>query len=75
MIHIIEKGTKQKTQCSECGCIFSFEKEDIEIMGDYTLEDPISFEGAYFPRKTYKNMTKFIKCPQCSNVIVLEAVR
>ena len=65
MIHIIEKGTKQKTQCSECGCIFSFEKEDIEIMGELD----------YFPRKTYKNMTKFIKCPQCSNVIVLEAVR
>ena len=35
MIHIIEKGTKQKTQCSKCGCIFSFEKEDIEIMGNY----------------------------------------
>ena len=32
MIHIIKKRTKQKTQCSECGCIFSFEKEDIEFV-------------------------------------------
>ena len=63
MIHIIEKGTKQKTQCSKCGCIFSFEKEDIEIMGNY------------HPYKEYNSMRKIIKCPQCSNVIVLEAIR
>ena len=63
MIHIIEKGTKQKTQCSKCGCIFSFEKEDIEIMGNYHTY------------KEYNYMRKTIKCPQCSNVIVLEAVR
>ncbi len=63
MIHIIENGTKQKTQCSECGCIFSFEKEDIEIIGNY------------HPHKEYNSMRKTIKCPQCNNVIVLEAVR
>ena len=63
MIHIIEKGTKQKMQCSKCGCIFSFEKEDIEIMGNY------------YPYKEYNSMRKTIKCPQCSNIIVLEAVR
>ena len=63
MIHVIEKGTKQKTQCSKCGCIFSFEKEDIEIMGNY------------HPYKEYSSMRKTIKCPQCSNVIVLEAIR
>ena len=63
MIHIIEKGTKQKTQCSKCGCIFSFEKEDIEIMGNYHLY------------KEYNSMRKIIKYPQCSNVIVLEAIR
>ena len=56
MIHIIEKETKQKTQCSECGCIFSFEKEDIEFV-DWTA------------------MRKTIKCPQCNNIIVLEAIK
>lgn len=63
MIHIIENGTKQKTQCSECGCIFSFEKEDIEIIRNYN------------PYKEYNPIRKTIKCPQCSNIIVLEAVK
>ncbi len=56
MIHIIQKGTKQKIQCSECGCIFSFEKEDIEITD-------------------WNSMRKTIKCPQCNNIIILEATR
>lgn len=63
MIHIIENGTKQKTQCSECGCIFSFEKEDIEIIRNYN------------PYKEYNSIRKTIKCPQCSNVIILEATK
>lgn len=53
MIRIIEKGTIQKIQCGECGCLFSFEKEDIEI----------------------KNDCKTIKCPQCNNILALEATR
>lgn len=53
MIHIIKKGTKQKIQCGECGCLFSFEKEDMEII----------------------NNCKTIKCPQCDNILVLEAIR
>lgn len=63
MIHIIEKGTKQKKQCSECGCIFSFEKDDIEIISNYN------------PYQEYNSIRKTIKCPQCSNIIVLEAVK
>ena len=31
--------------------------------------------GNYHPYKEYNSMRKIIKCPQCSNVIVLEAVR
>ena len=31
MIKIIEKGTRQKKQCDNCGCIFSFDGEDIEV--------------------------------------------
>lgn len=29
MIRIIEPGTKQIAICNDCGCKFSFEKEDI----------------------------------------------
>jgi hypothetical protein len=63
MIHIIEEGTKQKIQCSECGCIFSFEKDDIEIISNYN------------PYQDYNPIRKTIKCPQCSNIIVLEAIK
>lgn len=31
MIEIIKPGTKEKISCKSCGCLFSYEKEDIEI--------------------------------------------
>ena len=34
MIKIIRKGTKKTIECYECGCYFSFDKEDIEIQED-----------------------------------------
>lgn len=30
MIEIIKHGTKQKTTCKKCGCLFSFENEDLK---------------------------------------------
>ena len=33
MIKIIEPGTRTITKCSECGCKFSYENEDIEKDG------------------------------------------
>jgi hypothetical protein len=30
MIKIIEEGTRHKCKCEECGCLFSYEKEDIQ---------------------------------------------
>lgn len=32
MIEIIKPGTKEKISCKSCGCLFSYEKEDIEIV-------------------------------------------
>ena len=29
MIQIIKEGTKNITKCSVCGCVFSYEKEDV----------------------------------------------
>ena len=29
MIKIIKKGTKKNQECDFCGCIFSYEEEDI----------------------------------------------
>ena len=33
MIKIIEPGTRTITKCTECGCKFSYENEDIEKDG------------------------------------------
>ena len=30
MIKIIEHGTIERKRCKNCGCLFSYEKEDIE---------------------------------------------
>lgn len=39
MITIIEKGTKHKKKCEACGCLFSYEDEDIET--HYTWLVPV----------------------------------
>lgn len=30
MIEIIRRGPKEVTTCSKCGCVFSYEKEDVK---------------------------------------------
>lgn len=59
MIKIIKFGTRQIRTCSECGCQFSFEKEDI------TREDT----------DNYKGYREFVQCPQCHQKIILQATR
>lgn len=34
MIEIIKHGTKRKTTCEECGCLFSFEGTDFKPQKD-----------------------------------------
>ena len=40
MIEIIKRGTKQTHKCSECGCIFNYEDDDINI-GVFNVCDTI----------------------------------
>lgn len=56
MIEIIKKGTKTQQACKECGCLFSYESEDVKFE-----------EGAYHGAGDYK----YIDCPQCDNRIYL----
>ena len=60
MIKIIEKGTKHKIRCENCGCLFSFDDEDVSI------RTGISIYGMKLCKKPYG-----IICPQCENEIVL----
>ena len=52
MIKIITKGTREKTTCEECGCYFSYDKEDIH-------EVPADSTGGYTASKYV------VTCPQC----------
>lgn len=55
---IIKKGTRKQLTCSKCGCLFSYEEEDIQHLeyenGAYTF-----VEGT---KHGYKN---YVMCPQC----------
>lgn len=59
MIKIIKKGTRQKIECEECGCYFSFDEEDIE--------------KAPSALSLLSSKAKTIVCPQCENAIYLDA--
>ena len=59
MIKIIEPGTRTITKCTECGCKFSYENEDIEKDG--LLANNLVFIGKIF-----------VVCPQCGKDIVLK---
>lgn len=63
MIKIIEKGTKQKIRCEGCGCLFSFDDEDVNI------RTGIGIYGMEIREKHYRT----IVCPQCNNEIVLDS--
>lgn len=51
---IIKKGNQFETECSNCGCIFKYEKEDIECKE----EDKWGRAGYYY-----------VTCPCCENMI------
>lgn len=61
MIKIIELGTIRKQKCQRCGCLFSYENEDvITERNEHML---LGFEEDY------------IICPQCNTKIKLGGVR
>ena len=60
MIEIIKRGAKTKHTCKECGCVFTYEAEDMKI------ETPRYHGGGD---------CKYIDCPQCNNRIYLEQQR
>ena len=62
MIKIIEPGTRTITKCTECGCKFSYENEDIEKDGLWA--NNLVFIGKIF-----------VVCPQCGKEIMLTATR
>ena len=52
---IIKRGTKEVTTCHNCGCVFSYEPED---MFEKDLDN-------------YKAFMRYTICPQCESEVVL----
>lgn len=64
MIKIIKEGTKNRLTCEYCGCVFSFEDEDL-----IHLEPRRDENGNYVYDVRVKGLLngykRFIVCPQC----------
>ena len=61
MIKIIEPGTRRIIKCTECGCEFSFDEDDIKGYKLYVV-DPLAVREPY------------IECPQCGKEIILKSM-
>jgi len=64
MIKIIKQGTKKTCSCDNCGCLFSYEDEDIENI----------YQGSYFS-VSEMNHKNIVRCPQCNTGIVLKQTK
>lgn len=60
MIRIIERGTIERKRCYNCGCLFSYEKEDIERSTNVYFGVFADYE--------------YVICPQCKSKIKLGGV-
>ena len=57
MIKIIKPGTRRKAECNECGCVFSYEEEDLTKLGVINTKDKMN--------PIFSGTECLIKCPQC----------
>lgn len=68
MIKIIKRGTRQQATCDKCGCIFSYEEEDIKHLENHNGEYRF-YDGT---KHGYKN---YVICPQCNNDFIVSQTR
>jgi len=61
---IIKEGTLMKVHCNECGCLFSYEKEDIKKREFSDPRDDI-----------INGFKEWVVCPQCKSEVVLTQTR
>lgn len=60
MIKILKTGTKEEIECNNCGCLFTYEAED--VLHHYSNINLRSYHYDY------------IQCPQCHKEIKVGAV-
>ena len=66
MVEIIKRGTKKTCTCDNCGCVFSYEEEDIEV------ESHHAFDIFQMADDTYNEL---VRCPQCDEKIILKQTK
>ena len=66
MIKIIKKGTKKNQECDFCGCIFSYEEEDIITE---------TFITKNYGEETFNQVKDVIYCPQYKKEIILKGTK
>lgn len=64
MIRIIKPGTRTEATCKFCGCVFSYEKEDVNA--EQTLFENGGIIASLF---------EFVNCPQCNKKIEVRSVK
>lgn len=62
MITVIKHGNRKTITCEECGCLFSYEADDIKKTEE--SYDKFGFEYSCF-----------VECPQCKNTCFIKTTR
>jgi hypothetical protein len=66
MIKIIKQGTKKTCSCDNCGCLFSYEAEDVDV------ESYRALDMTQMGSDSYKES---VRCPQCGERISLNQIK
>lgn len=66
MIKIIKRGTKKTCTCKNCGCVFSYEDEDIEVETYHALDIMQMGDDSY---------KEYVQCPQCDEEVILKQTK
>lgn len=70
MIKIIEPGTRTVGECYNCGCKFSYEKEDIQSR-PYKVIDTVAHDVVKLPIF----LESYVTCPQCGKALTVVSIK
>lgn len=70
MIEIIQPGTRTVAECYNCGCKFSYEKEDIQSR-PYKVIDTVAHDVVKLPI----SLESYVTCPQCGKTLTVMSIK
>lgn len=66
MIKIIQPGTRTVTECYNCGCKFSYEKDDIQSRPHKVIDGVV---------KLPIFLEYYVTCPQCGKTLTVMSIK